>query len=148
MQNISEEAGPAFIKKYASRGLAIGDLNNDGYPDIVFAENGGPVHVVMNTAASGNNWVGLILKAKNTNPESTGALVRWSAGGRVFSKQKTAGGSFLSSHDPRLILGAAKSQIDWIEIKWPRPSHQIDRINKPKMNRYLTVVEGRSLTSK
>ena len=148
MENVSSEAGPAFTKKYSSRGLAVGDLNNDGYPDVVFAENGGPVHVLMNTAASGNNWLALILRAKTTNPEATGAIIRWSVGGRIFSRLKTAGGSFLSSHDPRLILGAGKNQIDWIEIKWPRPSQQVDRINKPEMNRYMTVTEGPSTVSK
>ena len=102
----------------------------------------------MNSATSGNNWVGLMLRAKTANPESTGALIRWSVGGRIFSELKTAGGSFLSSQDPRLILGAGKGQIDWIEIKWPRPSQQVDRINKPQMNRYITVTEGQSIVSK
>jgi enediyne biosynthesis protein E4 len=88
------------------------------------------------------------LRAKTANPESTGALIRWKVGGRSFSKQKTAGGSFLSSHDPRLILGAGKGQIDWIEMKWPRPSQRVDHIVKPQMNRNLTFTEGQSLTSK
>ena len=148
MENVSALAGPAFTKKYSARGLAVGDLNNDGYPDIVFAENGGPVHVLMNTAAGGNNWVGLILRAKTTNPEATGAVIRWSAGGKIFSRLKTAGGSFLSSHDRRDILGAGKSQIDWIEIKWPSPSQRMDRIAKPEMNHYMTVTEGQSTASK
>ena len=147
MENVGAQAGPAFTRKYSARGLAVGDLNNDGYPDVVFAENGGPVHVLMNTASSGNNWVGLILRAKTTNPEATGATIRWSAGGKIFSRLKTAGGSFLSSHDPRLILGAGKSPIDWIEIKWPRPSQTVDRITKPEMNRYITVAEGQSSSS-
>jgi enediyne biosynthesis protein E4 len=120
----------------------VGDLNNDGFPDVVFAENGGPVHVLMNTATSGNNWVGLVLRAKTANPESTGALIRWSVGGKIFSKLKTAGGSFLSSQDPRMILGAGKGEIDWIEIRWPHPSQRTDRINKPRMNRYITVTEA------
>jgi hypothetical protein len=148
MDNVSAEAGPTFANKYSARGLAVGDLNNDGYPDVVFAENGGPVHVLMNTAASGNNWLGLFLRAKTTNPEATGSLIRWSVGGRVFSHLKTAGGSFLSSHDPREILGAGKSDIDWVEIKWPRPSQQVDRITKPQMNRYLTVSEGQTKPAK
>jgi hypothetical protein len=148
MENVTALGGAAFTKKYSSRGLAVGDLNNDGYPDVVFAENGGPVHVLMNTATSGNNWVGLILRAKTTNPEATGAIIRWSAGGKTFSRLKTAGGSFLSSHDPRQILGAGKSQIDWIEIKWPRPSQRVDRITKPEMKRYLTVTEGQSTASR
>ena len=142
MENVSHLAGDAFTKKYTSRGLAVGDLNNDGYPDVVLTENGGPVHVLMNTAASGNNWLGLTLRPKTTNPEATGATIRWSVGGRVFSRFKTAGGSYLSSHDPRLILGAGKGQIDWVEIKWPRPSQRVDRITKPTMNRYMAVTEG------
>lgn len=144
MENVSAQAGPAFSKRYSSRGLAVGDLNNDGYPDVVFAENGGPVHLLMNTAASGNNWLGLVLRSKTANPESTGAILRWSAGGKIFSRLKTAGGSFLSSHDPREILGAGKNQIDWVEVRWPHPSQKVDRINKPEMNRYLTITEGQS----
>jgi hypothetical protein len=142
MENVTAIAGDTFGKKYSARGLAVGDLNNDGYPDVVFAENGGPAHVLMNTAASGNNWLGLTLRPKTTNPEATGAMVRWSVGGRVFSHFKTAGGSYLSSSDPRLILGAGKNQIDWVEIKWPRPSQRIDRLIKPAMNRYTVVTEG------
>src|SRR5579871_3792366 len=144
MENVSAEAGAAFSKKYSARGLAVGDLNNDGYPDIVFAENGGPVHILMNTAASGNNWLGLVLLPKTTNPEASGSVIRWSVGGKIFSRLKTAGGSFLSSHDPREILGAGKGNIDWVEIKWPRPSQHVDRISKPQMNRYLTVTEGQA----
>jgi hypothetical protein len=75
-------------------------------------------------------------------------MIRWSARGKIFSRLKTAGGSYLSSHDPREVLGAAKSQIDWVEIKWPAPSHQIDRIVKPSMNRYMVVTEGQFSTSR
>ena len=46
-------AGEAFSSEYSARGLAVGDLNNDGYPDIVLTENDGPVHVLMNTAQAG-----------------------------------------------------------------------------------------------
>jgi hypothetical protein len=122
----------------------VGDLNNDGYPDVVMTENGGPVHLLMNTAQSGNNWVGVSLKSKTANPASTGAILRWSIGGKTFSRQKTAGGSFLSSHDPREIIGAGKSRIDWIEVQWPLPSHRVDRIVRPEMNRYLVISEGQT----
>jgi len=148
MENIAHLAGEAFSKKYSGRGLAVGDLNNDGYPDVVFTENGGPAHVLMNTAGSGNNWLGLRLRGKVANPEGTGALMRWSVGGRVFTRLKTAGGSYLSSQDPREILGAGKAQIDWVEIKWPLPSHRLDRIVKPDMNRYMTITEGQVTASK
>jgi hypothetical protein len=97
----------------------------------------------MNTAQSGNNWLGLILRAKVANPDGTGAIIRWSVGGKIFSRLKTAGGSYLSSQDPREILGAGKSQIDWVEVKWPNPSQQTDRIIQPVMNRYVVVSESR-----
>ena len=142
MENVSADAGPAFAKRYSARGLAVGDLNNDGFPDVVFAENGGPVHVLMNTAGGGNHWLGLALKAKAANPAAVGAVIRWSVGGKIFSRLKSAGGSFLSSQDPREILGAGRGTIDWVEIKWPAPSHRVDRIVKPEMDRYVTVTEG------
>ena len=82
MENVTHIAGDAFAKRYSARGLAVGDLNNDGYPDVVFTENNGPVHVLMNTAESGNNWLGLILRPKTTNPEASGAIIRWSVGGK------------------------------------------------------------------
>ncbi len=148
MQNVSAQAGPTFAKKYCARGLAVGDLNNDGYPDIVFTENNGPVHVLMNTAGSGNHWLGVTLRAKTTNPEATGALIRWRVGGKVFSRFENGGGSYLSSQDPREILGAGKSQIDWVEVKWPRPSQHVDRIVKPAMSRYMVITEGQSAASK
>jgi len=91
MENVSHLAGDAFTKKYTSRGLAVGDLNNDGYPDVVLTENGGPVHVLMNTAASGNNWLGLTLRPRTTNPEATGATIRWSVGAEYFRGSRPQG---------------------------------------------------------
>jgi len=119
-------------------------LNNDGYLDVVFTENGGPPHVLLNTGLSKNNWLGVTLRAKTTNPDATGAKLRWSVAGKIFSRLKTAGGSYLSSQDPREILGAGKGQIDWVEVRWPKPSSQVDRILKPAMNRYMVITEGQS----
>ena len=142
LQNVSGSEGPAFSRGYAARGLAVGDLNNDGYPDIVFTVLDGPPCILVNNATAGNNWLGLQLKAKKSNPAATGAIIRWSRGGKTFSRVKNAGGGFLSSSDPREILGVGKTQIDWVEVQWPAPSHAVDRIEKPAMNRYLQLVEG------
>jgi hypothetical protein len=144
MEDVSKSAGSAFEQKYSARGLAVGDLNNDGYADVVFTENGGPVHVLMNAAHSGNNWLGLGLKAKTTNPDAIGAVIVWSAGGKIFSRLKTGGGSYLSSSDPREILGVGKNTIDWVEVRWPLPSRSVDRVVHPRMNQYIEISEGAS----
>jgi enediyne biosynthesis protein E4 len=148
LENVSESAGSAFKGLYAARGLAIGDLNNDGYPDIVFAENGGRPHILMNNATAKNHWLGLRLEAKVANPSAVGAQIRWSVGGKVFFRTRGAGGSFLSTRDPRELIGVGKLQIDWVEVKWPGPSHAVDRVEAPVMDQYLTITEGLSPSAK
>jgi hypothetical protein len=148
VEDVSKVAGTTFHQKYSARGLAVGDLNNDGKPDIVFTENGGPVHILMNEAQSGNNWLGLTLKPSTTNPDAVGAVIVWRAGGKIFTRVKTGGGSYLSSQDPREILGVGKGKVEWVEVRWPRPSHRVDRITEPEMNRYMVTTEGPAGASK
>jgi len=149
MVNVSASSGEPFSRKYAARGLAVGDLNNDGYPDVVFLENGGPAHVLINDAASKNHWIGLKLVAITANPDATGAVIRWSVNSKVLSRFKRAGGSYLSTHDPRELLGMGKSTaVDWVEIVWPRPSQRVDRLTSLPVDRYHTVVEGKGVISR
>jgi hypothetical protein len=142
LRNVSGEAGPAFSRSYSARGLAVGDFNNDGALDVLIGINGGPPVLLKNQAARGNHWLGLKLQAVRCNRDAIGARIRWSAGGVVRSRLKNGGGSYLSSHDPREILGCGTaSKIDWVEITWPKPSGKIQRIEDPPMDRYLVVGE-------
>ena len=146
MIHVSDTSGDVFRGKYAARGLAVGDLNNDGYPDVVVGINGGPPLVLYNNGESRNHWIGLRLVGTESNPTATGAILRWSAGGVVRSRLKTAGGSFLSSHDPREILGLGKSdRADWIEIQWPKPGGHTDRFTDLSVDKYVTVIEGKGV---
>jgi enediyne biosynthesis protein E4 len=143
LRNVSSEAGPAFGKSYPARGLAVGDFNNDGLLDVLIATNGGAPVLLKNQAGPGNHWLGLKLEGVKCNRDAIGAKIRWSAGGLVRSRLKNNGGSYLSSHDPREVLGAGKSaKIDWVEITWPKPSGKMQKIENPAMDRYITVKEG------
>jgi len=142
LRNVSAEAGAAFNRSYAARGLSAGDFNNDGLIDILIANNGGPPLLLRNSSNAGNHWLGLKLEGVKCNRDGIGAKIRWSAGGSVRSRLKNNGGSYLSSHDPREVLGVGKAtKMDWVEITWPKPSGKLQRIENPPLNRYLTVRE-------
>jgi hypothetical protein len=142
LRNVSNEAGPAFGKSYPARGLAVGDFNNDGLLDVLIATNGGAPVLLKNQSGAGNHWLGLKLEGVKCNRDAIGAKIRWSAGGVVRSRLKNNGGSYLSSHDPREVLGAGKSpKIDWVEITWPKPSGKVQKIENPAMDRYTSITE-------
>jgi enediyne biosynthesis protein E4 len=138
----SRIAGPAFSVPYAARGLAIGDFNNDGLVDVLITTNGGAPVLLKNQSRPGNHWLGLKLEGVKCNRDAVGAKVRWSAGGLVRSRCKNGGGSYLSAHDPRIVLGTgAVPKIDWLEVTWPKPSGKVQRILNPRMDSYMTIKE-------
>jgi len=141
-KNVSAVSGPAFSKDFPARGLSVGDYDNDGDLDVLIINNGDAPVLLRNEGGSRNNWVGLNLVATKSNPEAVGAIITWEAGGLKRRRLKTAGGSYLSSHDPREVLGVgAATKIDSIEIKWP--SGRVDKLTNPPLRKYLKVVEGK-----
>jgi enediyne biosynthesis protein E4 len=140
-KNVSAFSGPAFSKDFPARGLSVGDYDNDGDIDVLIINNGDAPVLLRNEGGNRNNWVGLNLVATSSNPGAVGAIITWEAGGMKFRRLKTAGGSYLSSHDPREILGiGAATKVDSIEIKWP--SGKVDKLTNPPIRKYLKVVEG------
>jgi enediyne biosynthesis protein E4 len=143
LENVSGSAGPVFRQSYAARGLAIGDFNNDGAMDVLVSINDGAPLLLKNVAAKGNHWLGLRLIGTRCNPDAIGARITWQTGDLKRSQQKVGGGSYLSSHDPRMLLGLGPyKRIDTLEIRWPLPSQRIDTFKDISVDRYITIVEG------
>ncbi len=141
--NISAQGGPAFGIPLSARGLATGDYNNDGKLDVLIGDNGGAPVLLKNVVKETNNWLGIKLRGVKANRDGVGAMIKWSVGGVTKQRLKRAGGSFMSSHDPREILGLGKAEkLDWIEVRWPAPSTRVDRFKPATINRYITVEEG------
>jgi enediyne biosynthesis protein E4 len=142
-QNVSEQSGPAFSKYLSARGMAIGDFNNDGAVDVLVAVNDGAPVLLKNNAGSQNRWLGLMLVGTKSNRDAIGARITYQAGNLKGSRMKVGGGSYLSSHDPRIVLGIGqRPKLDWIEIRWPQPSGAIQRFTDLPLNRYITITEG------
>ncbi|HEX4488770.1 MAG TPA: CRTAC1 family protein [Terriglobales bacterium] len=146
LRDVSTQAGPAFGKFFPARGLAVGDYDNDGALDVLIGNNGAAPLLLKNNAARGNNWLGINLEGTRSNRDGIGAKIYWTAAGKKRYRLKNNGGSYLSSHDPREVLGIGHAvKIDELEIHWPAPSKQIDRITTLPLNRYVRIVEGKGI---
>jgi hypothetical protein len=140
-KDVSASSGPVFSKMFSGRGMAIGDFDNDGDADVLTSNNGEPPLLLRNNGGNRNNWIGLQLIATKSNPAAVGATITWQAGTLKRTRLKTGGGSYLSSHDPREILGlGSATKIDFVEIRWP--SGKVDKLTNPPLNTYIKVVEG------
>jgi ASPIC and UnbV./FG-GAP repeat. len=142
-RNVSAEAGSAFSRSYAARGLAVGDLDNDGRLDVLVGVNGGAPLLLQNRSDAGNHFLGVKLRGVGCNRDAIGARIIWTVGGKKRSRLKTSGGSYLSSHDPREVLGlGSATKVDSLEIRWPAPSTRVDRFTDLPVDRYIELVEG------
>jgi hypothetical protein len=143
MKNVSAEGGVIFSRPLAGRGMAIGDFDNDGAVDVLIAVNNGAPVLLRNNAGRRNNWLGVKLVGKRSNPDAVGARLTYQARDLQRSRMKVGGGSYLSSHDPRMLLGIGKREkVDWLDVKWPLPGGATQRFTELPINRYITVVEG------
>jgi hypothetical protein len=124
----SADGGAGFREDYPARGLAIGDLDNDGWPDLVIGNNG-EAPIILHHRGGPNHWIGIA----GLRP---GDIVRWPGGTRFVP----GGGSYLSSHDPRVVIGLGKARVpDWIEIERHGPGTRTERLVRPEVDRYHTL---------
>src|SRR5260370_41858589 len=96
--DVCEGSGEVFHQDWASRGLATGDLDNDGRVDAVVTTNGGPVHILQNETDTRFHWLGLHLIGDKSNPDPGGVAV-WmiSRQGTQYTSATTAGSDLSSS---------------------------------------------------
>jgi hypothetical protein len=143
LRNVSADSGPLFARNLSARGLAIGDFDNDGAVDVLVSVNDAPPLLLRNRAATGNHWLGIKLIGKKSNRDAIGARVTYQAGDLKRSRTKVGGGSYLSSHDPRMVLGVGqRTKIDWLEVKWPEPSGVTERFTGLPIDKYIAITEG------
>ncbi len=142
-QDVTASAGPAFQKLEITRGAAFGDLDNDGYTDIVISNNNGPGRVLINNSRQGN-WIDVRLEGSGkVNRDGIGAKVTLHRTGLPeLVRRVHTDSSYCSASDRRVHFGlGGSSTIQWMDVAWPDGS--VERWNEPAVNRVLTLSQGK-----
>ena len=118
--DVSPAAGPAFRKPLAARGVAFGDLNNDGWVDVVINCNNGPAVILENQRAGSNHWLLIDTIGTRSNRDGIGAQLRLVAeSGDEQYAMVASGSSYLSSNDKRLHFGLGSAETANVQVIWP-----------------------------
>ena len=138
--DVSSISGDAFQHPWASRGMAIGDIDNDGRIDAVITTNGGAAHLLHNETATANHWITLRLHGHKSNRDGIGAVVKiTTAHGSQWETVSTASG-YLSASDPRVHFGLCSDAVaQSIEIRWPSGIRQV--LENVNADRFLQIDE-------
>lgn len=123
--DVSDQSGTPFHKLWASRGVSIGDIDNDGRVDAVVLENNGPLHILHNETDTQNHWLTLNLVGHKSNRDAIGAAVKIiTAQGEQYATVSTCG-SYLSSSDKRVHFGLGlQPTVKEVDIRWPSGNRQ------------------------
>ncbi len=137
----------AGIPDASRRGAAFGDLNNDGNIDVVALNMDGPPQLLLNQGGNHNHRVLFKLMGTKSNKMAIGAKVTVSAGKLLQTAEVRAGGSYLSSNDPRLHFGlAAETKMNEVTIRWP--SGNAETLKDVPADFIYTIVEGKGITDR
>ena len=140
-EDVSAEMGRDFLRVGYQRGAAFGDLNNDGFEDIVVTSLNQPPRILMNSGNNGNHWLVLELVGRASNRDAIGAKVKLTtAAGRTLYDHVSVSVGFMSSSDKRVHFGlGAEKRIASVEIRWPRGA--VQRLSDVTADQFLKVEE-------
>ena len=142
LKDVSSQGGTIFSRPISGRGMAVGDIDNDGRSDVLVSSSGEAPLLLRNTSETGAAWLGIRLVGRSCNRDAVGARISWIVDGKQHRRWVNAGGSYLSAHEQRQVLGFGQKAPDWIEVAWPGPSTRIERFSGFELNRYVLLEEG------
>jgi hypothetical protein len=140
----SDEAGKALMERRVSRGLAVGDLFNDGNMDVVIEDLDGKPMILRNHGVPGRHWVSFELDGTKSNRLALNARIKIVAGGMTQTDEIHSGGSYLSQNDLRVHFGlGAATKIEKVEIHWP--SGAVEELTNLAADKFYNVLEGKGV---
>ncbi len=138
--DVSKESGSVFNERWASRGLATGDIDNDGRVDVVISTENGPAHVLHNETQTKNHWISLKLSGHRSNRDGLGAEIRVDTTHGSQWGYVTTASSYCSASDRRAHFGLGPDPVaETIEIRWP--SGIVQKLSNVAADRIVTVEE-------
>ncbi len=140
-REVAAEHGEALKRLHVGRGLAVGDFDNDGDPDLLLMNSGEPPVLLRNDGGNRNHWLGVKLIGTKSNRDGIGAKVTVTAGALHRTKQLMGGTSYCSASDLRLLFGLGTNpKVNEVVVKWP--SGQVSHLKNVSINQYITLKEG------
>jgi len=140
--DVTANSGPGFTVPHLGRGAAFLDFDNDGFLDIVVANNGDPPLLLRNSGANGNHFVNFKLVGTRSNRDAMGARIKLISGGIAQIREIAGGGSYLSQSDLRAHFGLGReTRVERMEISWPSGRRQTFR--DIPADRFYVIEEGK-----
>jgi enediyne biosynthesis protein E4 len=145
-KDISKEVGPAIQVPQVSRGMAVGDLFNDGKMDVVVENLVGQPMILRPEGGEQNHWISFQLEGKKNNRLALNAQIRASAGELVQVAELFSGGSYLSQNELRIHFGLGDhDRLDRAEVRWP--DGEIEVLKNLAADRHYLVRENNGVVS-
>jgi hypothetical protein len=141
LTDVSDQAGDPFRPLHLGRGLAVGDIDNDGRQDAVIVVQNEPLIYLRNQSKDPGHFISFLLEGTKSNRDAVGARLTISVGGRQRAAERFGGGSYQSAGDPRIHFGLGDAMsIESLEVRWP--SGQVDHHAGLKADQYYRLREG------
>jgi len=143
-REVGLSAGPGMALEKVSRGLAVGDVDNDGDLDVLITNSGQTADLLLNQGGNRNHSLLVEAVGTRSNPQGVGALLKLTTGGKAYLREIRAGSSYLGQGDLRGHFGlGAATHADQLEIRWPGGA--VDTVEGLEAGHLITVAEGKGV---